>query len=184
MRKIPWEIIRSRYIVEDKWIKLRADDCLTSDGNSVSPYYVLEYPPWVNVVALTPDEDIVVIKQYRHGIRQFILEIPGGAVEEEEESVVDAIRRELMEETGYQAEGFVEVGTISANPVNHTNYIHCFLAFNAQISSEPTPEITEQIEVLQMPINELVDRAYRGELSHPDHVASLFFALKALEKYK
>ncbi len=184
MRKIPWEIVRSRYIVDDRWIKLRADDCLTSDGKLVSPYYVLEYPPWVNVVALTPDENVVVLRQYRHGIRHVILEIPGGAVEKKEESIVDAIRRELLEETGYQAEKFIEVGTISANPVNHTNYIHCFLAFNARIASEPIPESTEQIEVLQMPIDELIESAYRGELSHPHHVASLFFALKALDKFK
>jgi ADP-ribose pyrophosphatase len=151
MKKFPWDIVRSRYIVDDRWLKLRADDCLTSSGKSVSPYYVLEYPPWVSVVALTPDKDIVVIKQYRHGIRQFILEIPGGAVEEEDDSIVAAARRELKEETGYQAGEFTEVGNISANPVNHTNDIYFFLAFNARKVSEPTPEFTEQIEVLQMP---------------------------------
>ncbi len=136
----------------------------------------------MNIVALTPDEEVVVLKQYRHGIRQFILEIPGGAVEDEKESIITAIQRELMEETGYQAERFIEVGTISANPVNHTNDIHCFLAFNARKVSEPTPESSEQIEVLQMPLDELVERAYRGELRHPHHVASFFFALNELTK--
>jgi len=183
MKRTPWEVVRSRYIVDDPWLKLRADDCLTPDGKSVSPYYVLEYPPWVSVIALTPDENVVVIKQYRHGIRQFILEIPGGAVEEAENSIVAAVRRELKEETGFRAERFTEIGTISANPVNHTNDIHCFLAFNARLSSEPTPEPSEQIEVLQMPLDELVERACRGELRHPHHVATLFFALKALEKF-
>jgi len=79
---------------------------------------------------------------------------------------------------------FTELATISANPVNHTNEIHCFLAFNAQLSSDPTPESSEQIEVLEMPLEELIERAYGGELKHPHHVAALFFALKALEKHK
>jgi len=182
LKNEPWEIVRSRYIIDDQWLTLRVDDCLTSDGKTVSPYYVLEYPPWVNVVALTPDKDVVVIKQYRHGIRQIVLELPGGAVDKVDNSIVAAARRELEEETGYIAEEFTEVGTISANPVNHTNNIHCFLAFNAQIAAAQTLDSTEQIEVLQMPFDELVERASKGQLRHADHVTSLFYTLKALNR--
>ena len=184
MKRVLWEIVRSKFVVNDEWLQLRADDCLTPDGKSISPYYVLEYPPWVSVIALTPDEKVILIKQYRHGIRRIILELPGGAVDRTDASTIDAIRRELKEETGYQADRFVELATISANPVNHTNEIHCFLAFNARLSSDPTPESSEQIEVLEMPFDELIERAYGGELKHPHHVAALFFALKALEKHR
>jgi len=175
-----WEIISSRYIVQDRWLTLRADDCRTADGHRISPYYVLEYPPWVNVLALTPEHDVVLIKQYRHGIRQVILEIPGGAVDERDASVADAAQRELREETGYVAEEWLATGTLCASPDNHTNTIHCFLAFGAKRVTAPQLELSEQIEVIRMPLDEFLARAYRGELRHSHHVASLFFAVRTL----
>jgi 8-oxo-dGTP pyrophosphatase MutT (NUDIX family) len=175
-----WEILGSNYVVKDRWLTLRADDCRNADGQTIAPYYVLEYPPWVNVLALTPEHEVVLINQYRHGVRRTILELPGGALDKQDASIVDATRRELREETGYVAEGWRETGTLCANPVNHTNPIHCFLAFDARYITEPQREHSEHIEVMLMGLDELLERAYRGELRHPHHVASLFFAMRAL----
>src|SRR5262245_18749154 len=175
-----WETLRSKYVVKDRWLTLRADDCRNADGQAIAPYYVLEYPPWVNVLALTPENKVVLIKQYRHGIRQVILELPVGALDEQDASIADAARRELREETGYVAEGWRETGTLCANPVNHTNIIHCFLAFGARCITEPQREPSEHIQVVLMDLDELLELAYRGELRHPHHVASLFFAARAL----
>jgi 8-oxo-dGTP pyrophosphatase MutT (NUDIX family) len=182
MKNTPWKVVKSRYIVDDQWMKLRADECRTPDGHIVSPYYVLEYPTWVNVIALTPDKEVVLIRQYRHGIRQFITEIPGGAVSKDDPTIVHAVRRELLEETGYEVKEVIETGSMSANPVNHTNKVHFHLAFDAEKTSEQTLELTEQIKVFLLPWNEFVERAYKGELSHPDHIASVFFALKVLKR--
>jgi ADP-ribose pyrophosphatase len=175
-----WKILRSKYVVKDRWLTLRADECRNADGQVIAPYYVLEYHPWVNVLALTPEHNVVLIKQYRHGIRQVVLELPGGALDEQDASIVDAAQRELREETGYVAEEWRETGTLSANPVNHTNTIHCFLAFGARYITEPQREHSEHIEVMLMGLDELLERAYQGELRHPHHVASVFFALRAL----
>ena len=175
-----WEILGSRYVVKDRWLTLRADDCRNADGQDIAPYYVLEYPPWVNALALTPEHDVVLIKQYRHGIRQVILELPGGALDEQDASIVDAARRELREETGYAAEEWREIGTFCRNPVNHTNTSHCFLAFGARYVVEARREPSEHIEVVLMPLGELLERAYQGELRHPHHLATLFYALRAL----
>src|SRR6516225_3082923 len=130
-----WEILSSKYVVKDRWLTLRADDCRNAEGQSIAPFYVLEYPPWVNVLALTPERNVVLIKQYRHGIRQIILELPGGAVDEQDASILDAAQRELREETGYAAEEWREIGTFCTSPHNHTNTGHCFLAFGARYAT-------------------------------------------------
>jgi 8-oxo-dGTP pyrophosphatase MutT (NUDIX family) len=175
-----WEILSSKHVVKDRWLTLRADDCRSADGQVIAPYYVLEYPPWVNVLALTPEHNVVLIKQYRHAIRQVILELPGGAQDEQDASVLDAAQRELREETGYVAEDWRETGTFCASPNNHTNMAHCFLAFGARYVTAPQRETTEQIEVVLMSLDEFLERAYQGELGHSHHVAALFFAVRAL----
>lgn len=175
-----WEILSSRYVVKDRWLTLRADDCQNADGEVIAPYYVLEYPAAVNVLALTPEHDVVLIRQYRHGIRQVILELPGGTVDEQDASTLDAIQRELREETGYEAEEWREIGTCCASPNNHTNLCHCFLAFGARYVTEPQREPSEHIEVVLMSLDEFLERAYQGELRHSHHVAALFFAVRAL----
>ena len=95
-----WKIIKSRYIVKDKWLTLRADTCELPSSNIIDPYYVFEYPKWLNIVALTTDEDLVLVKLYRHGLGKTVLEIPCGGVETSDASVLFAARRELLEETG------------------------------------------------------------------------------------
>lgn len=181
-RDVVWETLSSKHVVNDRWLSLRADECRNADGQIIAPYYVFEYPAWVNVLALTPEHDAVLIKQYRHGIRQVILELPGGARDEQDASVLDAARRELREETGFVADEWRETGDLCANPVNYTNTIHCFLAFGARLATEPQREHSEHIEVVLMGLEELTDRAYRGELRHPHHVASLFFAARAMAR--
>jgi hypothetical protein len=114
-----WEILSSKYVVKDRWLTLRSDHCCTAAGQLIAP----EYPPWINVLALTPEHNVVLINQYRHGIRQVILELPGGAVDEQDASILQAAQRELCEETGYAAEEWREIGTLCANPVNHSNTI-------------------------------------------------------------
>jgi len=172
-----WDILRSKSIVKDRWLTLRADECRKADGTIVAPYYVLEYPDWVNILALTPQKDIVVIRQYRHGIRESILELPGGAVDLCDSGPADAVQRELREETGYVVKELSEIGSISALPHSHTNKIRCFLGRGAVQIAKPQPETTEQIEVSTMPSDKFLQSAYRGEFGHPHHLATIFFAL-------
>jgi hypothetical protein len=88
-----WHVISSQTLLRDRWIDVRADDCITSVGVKISPYYVLTYPDWVHVVAMTSAGSLILVRQYRHAVSDFLLELAGGAVDAEDPDVEQAARR-------------------------------------------------------------------------------------------
>lgn len=97
MNNFDWTILKSTYILKNNWISLRGDTCKLPNGKIIEPYYVLEYPTWVNVVALTKEKEVILIRQYRHGLQKTIWEIPGGNMDSVDKSPLEAIKRELKE---------------------------------------------------------------------------------------
>lgn len=175
-----WNLLNFKYIVKDKWISLRADTCQMPNGKIVEPYYVLEYPTWVNIVALTKNQEIILVKQYRHGLQKTVLELPCGAVEAEDISPLAAAKRELLEETGYTSDNFVEIGILSPNPATHNNLTHCFLATNVEKVSELNLDDTEQIDISLLPLEKTLEVIESGIVLQALHISSLFLALKTL----
>lgn len=171
----PWKVLKTRYLLDHT----RIDTCKINNGLIVKPL-VREFTPWVNVVALTPEHDIVLIRQYRHGIGKVIWEIPAGMAHEVNETYLDAARRELLEETGYASEKFIEIGNVSADPASYTNLTVSFLALNVEKISGQNLDATEEIEVSLLPLEEAIQMATRGELPQALHVSALFFALSYL----
>ena len=135
----PWTVTASRYLLKDKWLAVRADQCQTARGVMVDPYYVLEYPDWVQVVAFDADSRILVTRQYRHAAGSVCLELPCGVVEKTDETPLAAAKRELMEETGCTSDHFEFVGQFSPNPATHTNTLHCFVAYDVSRSQADKP---------------------------------------------
>jgi ADP-ribose pyrophosphatase len=182
MHPFDWQLLKSEYLIQDQWLSLRADTCQLPNGRTIAPYYVLEYPPWVNIVALTREHQVVLVRQYRHGVQQTVLELPSGTVEPVDASPLAAVQRELLEETGYASQDVIETGRLSPNPANHTNLTYCFLATGVEQVAEPRPEDTEQGETVLMPLVDVVGLASTGGLLQALHVGALFFALQALGK--
>ena len=176
----PWKVLGSRYLYKTNGVAMRIDRCEVSNGNVFEPF-VLECGTWVNVVALTKKQEVVLVKQYRHGVEQVLLEIPAGAMEPEDESPLQAVKRELLEETGYTSENFIEVGRAYPNPTTHTNWTYSFLALDVELVAQQDLDETEEIEVSLVPFDEFVRLAKAGGLPQALHVSALFFALAYME---
>lgn len=176
----PWTIAASRHVHRDRWIAVRADDCVTEAGVAIAPYYVLEYPDWVQIVALDPDDNLVLVRQYRHGLGRVSLELPAGTMDPEDADPVAAAARELLEETGYGGAARMRlVGTLSPNPANHANRAHVVLAEGVVPTRPPAVDGTEVIAVELLPYREALRRATDGTMVHAIHIACLILGLQA-----
>ena len=172
----PWKILESKYIRP----RVRIDKCKLPSGKIFEPM-VFEFRRWANVVALTETNEVVMIRQYRHGVQEIVWEFPGGIVEDGE-SVEEGARRELLEETGYNASTLVEVGRINPNPANHTNTLYAFLATGATLVQEQHLDEAEEIEVHLIPLDEVIAMAKRGEIPNALQVAVLFHVLAHMNR--
>ena len=141
-----WKTLNSEYIIKRPWLTARRDTVELPTGVVNDEYYVLEYPTWVNVIAVTNGGEYVFIRQYRHGLGETCMEIVAGVCEEGEQPEA-AARRELMEETGYAGGTWRELMTVSANTSTMTNLTHCFLATGVERAGGQHLDRTEDIEV-------------------------------------
>ena len=167
----PWKVLESTYIRP----RFRVDKCALPNGKFLDAT-IFEFRSWANIIALTNNNEVVLIRQYRHGIRDVLWEIPGGVVEDGEDPL-EGVKRELLEETGYTASEFIEVGRLYPNPALQTNTIYCFLALGAEKITGQDLDDGEDIEVHLVPLDELVSMMQRGEFIHALQVAVLFQAL-------
>ena len=175
-----WKILSSEQIFRDKWFNVRRDRCETPGGKIVDPYYVYEFPTWVGAVPVTKEGKIVMVRQYRHAIQEVVVEIPGGVVDDTDNSNQDAIARELLEETGYSFSSYEYLGKISPNPSTNTNYLHMFLAQGGEKVAEQHLDENEEIEVLLLSIDELKQLVRENKIVQSMHVSCILYALERL----
>lgn len=141
-----WKIVESEYLFNRPWLTVRRDKVELPDGRTNDEFYVLEYPDWVNVIAITRDGEFVMERQYRHGIGLTCYEICAGVIEKGE-TPLDAAKRELLEETGYGNGQWKEIMTISGNSSTTNNYTHCFVATGVEKIGTQHLDHTEDISV-------------------------------------
>ncbi|MCB1315092.1 MAG: NUDIX hydrolase [Leptospiraceae bacterium] len=176
-----WKILESNYLVDDKWLRLRVDRCELPDGRIIAPFYVYELPDWAIVLALTREQRVVLVRQYRHGRQQIGPELISGIIEKNE-NPLDAARRELLEETGYAGTQWIDLGTTCANPDSHTNNAHLFLTLDAYPAGAQNLDPLEILDVELISLSEMWRRAQDGRFLQAMHLAAILRAMPHLPK--
>lgn len=170
-----WEILESRYLLKREWMSVREDRVRLPSGLELNEFHVVEYPHWVCILCLDAEGQVVLVEQYRHGIRRSSIELPAGAVNRKEEPLA-AARRELREETGYEADEWHVLGRCAPNPGKQTSYAHLFVARGAMPTSDQQLDSSEAIRVRLVSADQLLGMANRGMIEHGIHLAAIFWA--------
>jgi 8-oxo-dGTP pyrophosphatase MutT (NUDIX family) len=160
-----WDLRDSKRKGIYRVFRVREDRSRSPRTGEDHSFYVIESDDWVNVIPVTPEGKIVFIRQYRHGTEEITLEVPGGMIDPGE-SGEEAARRELREETGYDADEILYIGKVAPNPAIHNNYCYSYIARNARMNGSQSLEGTEDIEVLLVDPAEVPQLILDGAINH------------------
>ena len=174
-----WKVVKSEKLFSAPWLNVRKDVCELPDGRKHSDYYILEYPDWATAFALTDDNKVLMVRQYRHGLGVISTELPGGVIDKGE-TPEQAIARELKEETGYEFDSVEKIGKVAPNPATSTNYMHMFLAKGGRKVAEQKLDATEDVEVLIHTIDEVKQLLRENKIVQSLHTTTAFYALEKL----
>ena len=177
-----WKILQSKMVLDNFWCKVRQDEIELPNGKIIDDFFVILRPEITLILPITNNQEIVFVRQYRHGAGEILLELPAGGFDPAYESAETAAVRELKEETGYTAEKVTKLATFYDNPVKDTNKIHLFIAENVSKSGDQNLDITEEIEVVLIPVESVLEKIAQGEISVSGSVAALFLGLNYLNR--
>ena len=138
-------------------------------------FFILDAPNWVNIIPLTNSGEVVMIRQWRHGISGFTLEVPGGMVDAEDPSPMHAARREMIEETGFDSDTIVELGKVHPNPAIQGNICFSFLADKVHQVERVVSIGDEETEVVLVPMREIRGLIASGKVMHALTIAAFSF---------
>ncbi|MDR6786441.1 ADP-ribose pyrophosphatase [Pedobacter africanus] len=181
MEILKWKKLSSKYLVKEKWATLRVDTCELQNGSIKDDYYVLEYPNWVNAIALTEENKIIMVRQYRHAADIVSLEVPGGVIDGNE-LPEDAIKRELLEETGYSFKSAELIATLYPNPATANNVTYTFLLKGGTKTHDQHLDEHEILNVEKYTVAEVKQLLANNKIDQALHCAALFYGLMQLEK--
>ena len=182
-KKKHWSLLSSREIFKTPFIRVRAESLELPNKKVIPNYYIVDCVDWVNIVALTPRQELVLVKQYRHPVSHVTLEIPGGAVDPRTtETPEEAARRELIEETGFVPREMRLLIEHHPNPALQSNRIYSYLALDCEPLQAQNLDEFEDIEVVLEPLSRLSEMIDGGEIKHSLALTALMLAQTVLKK--
>ncbi|HJQ28472.1 MAG TPA: NUDIX hydrolase [Rubrobacter sp.] len=176
-----WARLGSERLIETPYFSLRSDRLRLPDGGIKDPYYVIERPDAAIIFPLTAGGEVILVRQYRPPLEGMELGLPAGLVEEGEDPEA-AARRELSEETGYTGGEWEPLGSLASSPSLKNNWAYLFLARGVEETTEPDPDEHELVEVVRVPVVELLDLVRAGKIVSSSGVAAVMLALQRLRE--
>jgi ADP-ribose diphosphatase len=170
-----WQVQSSKQIADYYIFKVQENFSKSPRTGESHKFFVLKSKDWANIVAVTPDNKAVMVRQYRQGIDDITLEFPAGIVDQGTEDPEENIIRELQEETGYQAERVSLIGTVHANPAFMDNKCRTFLATNVVQMGAQNLDKKEDIEYEEIPISKIPQLIKSGKITHSLTIAAYYF---------
>lgn len=167
-------VLSSSYVSKEPWLTVRKEKIRLPNGVVIPDYYVLEYPDWVNILAITKDHKFLMVRQYRHGSQTTNYELCGGCVDAEDASPKDAAQRELLEETGYGNGTWHLNLKMSANPSTTNNWTYNFIAEDVELIGEQHLDGGEDISVHLLSLEEVKLLLKNNEIIQSMHACALW----------
>jgi ADP-ribose diphosphatase len=175
-----WMTQKSEIILDNKWIKVRRDTCSLPSGKTIDDYYLWVGNDFAMVFGLTTDDQVVLVKQYKHGAQDIVIELPAGLVNDSDSDPQSAAARELKEETGYEAENFIHLANVLTSSAKATTVAHLYLATGLAQVANPKLDSQESIEHFAVSQPELIQMIATGRIRDVNSIATSFLALQKL----
>ena len=170
----PWKKIRSAPVGDFRIFKIRSDLCVSPRTGREHDFFIIESVGWVNIIAVTPDQRLVMVRQYRFGSQTVELEIPGGMMDPHDTDPVATAVRELREETGYEGENARLLGQVWSNPAILNNRTYTVLIENCRLQHGVEFDSGEDLETLLVPVSEIPQLVADEKIGHPLVVVALY----------
>ncbi|MGM0595506.1 MAG: NUDIX hydrolase [Myxococcota bacterium] len=166
MNKIKkWKITKKSNVFQSKMLQFEKMDCVRENDQAKGIFYRIILPTWVNIIPITTEGELILIRQFRHGAGEFTLEIPGGVVDKGEMPFA-AAKRELLEETGATSSNWKSLGYVFPNPAIQSNKCHLYLATDAEIKNQTDFDEFEEIEIIKIKLNEITSYLASGKIKN------------------